>query len=172
MQQPLHNTLSLHFATVDDAMAVTELKNAAAIDLTNRFGQGHWSYNNTEKGVLVGMKENSQMLLAKYGNTIAGTLRLTTKKPWAIDPTYFTEVSKTIYLVDMAVHPSFQNKGVGKWLMEQAAMTAKNLRAKSIRLDAYDADAGAGDFYRKCGYSERGRIVYRGTALIYFEILL
>lgn len=40
------------------------------------------------------------------------------------------------------------------------------------RLDAYDADAGAGSFYAKCGYQERERVIYRGTPLVYFELLI
>jgi hypothetical protein len=39
-------------------------------------------------------------------------------------------------------------------------------------LDAYDAAAGAGRFYARCGYQERGRVVYKGDPLIYFELLL
>ncbi len=39
-----------------------------------------------------------------------------------------------------------------------------------IRLDAYDAPAGAGEFYRKFGFSEMGRTSYRGTPLVYFEM--
>jgi len=39
-------------------------------------------------------------------------------------------------------------------------------------LDAYDAQAGAGEFYRKCGFEEVGRVIYRGTPLIYFQLLL
>ena len=44
--------------------------------------------------------------------------------------------------------------------------------ADAIRLDAYDAPAGAGDFYAKCGFREVGRATYRGVPLVYFELLL
>jgi hypothetical protein len=45
-------------------------------------------------------------------------------------------------------------------------------RADAIRLDAYDGAVGAGAFYAKYGFKEVGRVVYRGTPLIYFELLL
>jgi hypothetical protein len=45
-------------------------------------------------------------------------------------------------------------------------------RADAIRLDAYDGTVGAGAFYAKYGFKEVGRVVYRGTPLIYFELLL
>jgi GNAT superfamily N-acetyltransferase len=41
--------------------------------------------------------------------------------------------------------------------------------ANALRLDAYDATAGAGGFYEKCGFSSVGRITYRNVPLIYFE---
>ena len=44
--------------------------------------------------------------------------------------------------------------------------------ADALRLDAYDSPAGAGDFYLKCGFKERGRVVYRGDPLVYYELLL
>jgi hypothetical protein len=46
------------------------------------------------------------------------------------------------------------------------------LQNDAIRLDAYDAEAGAGPFYAKCGFEERGRVVYKGDPLIYYELLL
>ena len=42
----------------------------------------------------------------------------------------------------------------------------------AIRLDAYDAAAGAGDFYAKNGFREVGRTKYRNAPLIYYELLL
>jgi hypothetical protein len=44
--------------------------------------------------------------------------------------------------------------------------------ADAIRLDAFDAEAGAGGFYSKCGFREVGRVSYRNVPLIYFEMLV
>lgn len=41
-----------------------------------------------------------------------------------------------------------------------------------MRLDVYDAVAGAGGFYAACGLHERGRVKYKGNPLVYFEQLL
>jgi hypothetical protein len=56
--------------------------------------------------------------------------------------------------------------------LEEAKRIAGEWSADAIRLDAYDAKAGAGEFYARCGWRERGRATYRGAALIYFEFLL
>jgi GNAT superfamily N-acetyltransferase len=72
----------------------------------------------------------------------------------------------------MAVTPEIQRRGIGRLCIESALEVAKKWPADAIRLDAYDADAGAGEFYRKCGFCEVGRASYRDVPLIYFEWLL
>jgi GNAT superfamily N-acetyltransferase len=154
-----------------DALAIAALRTAVAGDLTARYGPGHWSGCATERGVLLGIR-TSRVLVAHRGTTILGTLRLATKKPWAIDVAYFTAVPRPLYLMDMAVMPGHQGRGVGRRLLEAAAEAARAWPAQAIRLDAYDAPAGAGGFYESCGYTARGHVVYRGVPLLYYERVL
>jgi GNAT superfamily N-acetyltransferase len=158
-------------ATEADAMVISALHNAAADDLTARFGKGHWSYQGTERGVLYDLKI-SRVFVETDASGIIGTFKLGTRKPWAIDVSYFTSVAKPLYLQSMAVRPELQRSGFGRRLLAEAIELAKAWPADAIRLDAYDADAGAGDFYAKCGYEERGRVIYRETPLIYYELVL
>jgi len=65
-----------------------------------------------------------------------------------------------------------QRTGLGRACMEAAREAAVRWPADAIRLDAYDAEAGAGGFYAKCGYREVGRVVYRNTPLVYYELRL
>jgi GNAT superfamily N-acetyltransferase len=101
-----------------------------------------------------------------------GTLCLSTKKPWAIDKSYFANSKRPLYLTDMAVDPAWQRKGVGRELMKEAAVMAREWPADAVRLDAYEGPAGAGPFYAKCGLTEVGRAVYRTVPLIYYQLLL
>ena len=103
---------------------------------------------------------------------IVGTLKMATKKPWAIDKSYFASAKRPLYLTDMAVTPDRQRAGVGRQCLVQAERIARAWPADAIRLDAYDAVAGAGGFYAKCGYTEVGRAEFRGVPLIYYELLL
>ncbi len=103
---------------------------------------------------------------------MVGTLNLQTKKPWAIDVTYFTPVKKALYLVSMAVIPAMQRRGIGQLLLREAAKQARAWPADALRLDAFDSDAGAGAFYAKCGFRETGRTTYRNAPLIYFELVM
>jgi GNAT superfamily N-acetyltransferase len=163
--------LSFSIATQADASALATLHTAVAEDLTNRYGIGPWSSKTKESGVLFAMR-HSRVVVARRGKTIVGTLRLTAKKPWAIDVDYFTPVKKPLYLISMAVTPASQRQGIGRLLIEEAVKQAREWPADAIRLDAYDANAGAGAFYTKCGFRERGRVTYRKAPLVYFELVL
>jgi GNAT superfamily N-acetyltransferase len=164
-------TLTIATATADDARDVASVRNAAAERLTRDFGRGHWSGFTTEDGVLRGI-DTSRVLVARLGGSTVGTLRLATKKPWAIDVKYFADSQRPLYLVDMAVAPDSQREGVGRQLLDAAAKVARGWNGDAIRLDAYDHAAGAGGFYAKCGFEEVGRAIYRGVPLIYFQRLL
>lgn len=165
--------MRLAFCLADqlDAPALAALHNAVADDLTQRYGHGPWSVRATEKGVLFGLR-HTHIVVAKKGARIVGTLNLQTKKPWAIDVSYFAAVKKAIYLTNMAVVPELQRKGIGTALLEEAAKRVRAWPADAIRLDAFDAAPGAGSFYLRCGFGEVGRVVYRKAPLIYLEQVL
>lgn len=158
-------------AREEDAAELVMLRNESAKKLTEKFGKGPWSGGCTEKGVLFGMR-TSRVVLAREKGRIAGTLSLQTKKPWAIDPAHFTKVQKPLYLVSMFVSVERQGQGIGRRLLEEAIEIARKWPAEAIRLDAYDANAGAGDFYAKCGFREVARAKYRDVPLRYFERII
>jgi predicted N-acetyltransferase YhbS len=95
-----------------------------------------------------------------------------TKKPWAIDLRYFTPAATSVYLHDVNVDPEHQRTGVGRQIIDRAKAVAREWPVEAIRLDAYDGASGGGPFYRKCGFTEVGRAVYRGVPLVYFEFLV
>ena len=116
--------------------------------------------------------KTSRVLVARDGPDIIATLRFAWRKPWAIDLAYFHVVPKALYLHDMAVIPGMQRQGIGRRFIREAIAIARGWPGDAIRLDSYDASAGAGGFYAKCGFLEVGRVTYRNTPLIYFELLL
>jgi GNAT superfamily N-acetyltransferase len=159
-------------AGADDAAAVAALQNAVAAELTTRYGIGHWSSAATEKGVRASMRRASVFIVRGDDDRVAATLTLATRKPWTIDRQYFTPVARPVYLLGMAVDPARQRTGLGRACIDDVLDICREWPADAIRLDAYDADAGAGDFYRKCGFTEVGRAIYRATPLMYFERLV
>jgi|SRR5208283_4664925 len=163
--------LSFPIARQSDAPALAALHTAIAEDLTRRFGRGQWSMKTRERGVLFAMR-HSRVLVARKGKGIVGTLHLHIKKPWAIDVSYFAPVEKALYLTSMAVIPAMQCQGIGRQLIKEAVKHALVWPVGAIRLNAFDADAGAGPFYAKSGFLEVGRVIHRKDPLIYFELLL
>ena len=163
--------LTMDLATPEDAGEIALLRSSVAVDLTRRYGTGHWSAQVSEAGVLRSI-QTSRIYVARQGSAIIATLRLATKKPWAIDPAQFSLVARPLYLTDMAVSPGAQRQGIGRRCLEDADELARQWPVDAIRLDAYDAPAGAGGFYGKCGYRNVGRAVYRGVPLLYFERLI
>jgi GNAT superfamily N-acetyltransferase len=164
---------ALTIATADQASAVASLRNAVADQLTARHGIGHWSSRSSVQQIRSAMKRSSIYVLRDdEGQDAIATLELATKKPWPIDGRYFTPVDRPLYLLGMAVDPAHQRTGVGRRCIAAALAICRDRVAGALCLDAYDADAGAGDFYRKCGFTEVGRAEYRATPLIYFERLV
>jgi GNAT superfamily N-acetyltransferase len=158
----------LQLATAEDAPEISSLRAAVAHKLTAQHGSGPWSKTSTVRGVLYDLR-NSHLYVARHRTKIIATLALCTKKPWAIDRKFFSKIDQPLYLVSMAVDPDLQRKGIGRLCLTDAEKIAAAWPADVIRLDAYDSPAGAGEFYRCCGYAEMGRSVYRNTPLIYFE---
>jgi GNAT superfamily N-acetyltransferase len=169
METPMRGLLTI--ADQADAAAIAALLNGVASLLTQQFGIGHWSSITTDKGVRAMMKRAS-VFVVRDGDRIVATLTIATRKPWAIDRQYFTPVDRPVYLLGMAVDPERQRSGIGGACVAEALEICRDWPADAVCLDAYDTPAGAGDFYRKCGFTEVGRAEYRGTPLIYFERLV
>jgi GNAT superfamily N-acetyltransferase len=167
--------LVFDIATNSDAGALAALHAAVTEDLTARFGHGGWSSAPSERAVVSQMRKPkfSRTVIARdSAGRIAGALRLHTMKPWAIDTAYFTAARRPLYLTGMAVRPDLQRRGVGRRLLKEAEAVARAWPADAIRLDAFDAAAGAGGFYSKCGFHEVARVTYKQAPLVYFEMVI
>ncbi len=163
--------LTFRDAKPSDAPMIAALKNAAAGALTARYGEGHWATLVSERDSIHALR-HARVRVGCSGKRILTVLHLATRKPWAIDVSYFSPVKKPIYLTGMAVSVAHQGQGLGRRAMEDARAVALRWPAQAIRLDAYDAEAGASGFYLACGFSSCGHVVYKGNPLAYYELLL
>lgn len=163
--------LTFSDAGLADAPAIAALRNSTSQDLTARFGKGHWSWATSERGVTSALR-HARIRIGRSGRRIVTALTLATRKPWAIDVDYFTPVERPLYLTGMAVAVEHQGHGLGRQALKDARRVAQSWPTDAIRLDAYNAPAGAGRFYARCGYVERGRVKYKGEPLVYYELLL
>jgi GNAT superfamily N-acetyltransferase len=171
LEGAVKENLAIAPATEDDVPAIALLRQTADRHLILQFGDASWTTSVTDKSVLRNLK-TSRVLVARKSTAIVATARLATKKPWAIDLKYFAPAARALYLHDMAVEPTLQRKGIGRAVVKAAIAVAKAWPADAIRLDAYDGRSGAGPFYAKCGFREVGRVSYRNTPLVYYEMRL
>jgi len=127
--------VKLQIAHAADVPDLLSLRAAVNQHLTSKYGKGFWSGGLTEKGVLFAMRI-STVYVARRRNQLIATFTLSTRKPWAIDKTYFSPSSRPLYLTTMAVHPSKQGQGIGTLCLKEAQRIAKKWPADAIRLDA------------------------------------
>jgi len=162
----------LQLARDEDSAAIASLRMAVARQLTAQFGRGVWSFATESEWSVRADIATSHVYLARHEGVLAASLRLSTRPPWlgAID--FFTAVRTPLYLTTMAVAPKMQRQGIGRGCLEAVKVIAAEWPVDALRLDAYDAPAGAGDFYRKAGFTECHRGDYNGTPLVYFEYLV
>ena len=158
-------------ATDDDAVALMAMRARAASALAARFGPGPWSPHAVARHVGA-TPGRSRIRIGRHNGVVVSALRLQTKKPWAIDVAWFTPAQRPLYLTDMVVDVAHQRLGLGRAALDDARRTATLWPADRIRLEAWHGAAGAGAFYERCGYVDRGHVVYKGTPLIYYEQML
>jgi GNAT superfamily N-acetyltransferase len=164
--------VTLRQAKPDDVATAREILAAAAADLTTRFGEGHWSHVRSIE-TLRQYALNGTLYLTEAGAEPVGVLRLTERKISFYRKDWFARPDdRAGYLLDMSVHPSRQRQGVGRRAMELVDQLARSAHLSAVRLDAYAGPAGAGPFYRKCGYVQVHSATFRGVALEYFEKVL
>lgn len=163
--------LTFRLAAEKDIPALLKLRFAIDADQAERFGDDRYTTAISEKSVTRSLK-SSRMLVATRRGRIVGLVSMGTKKPWAVDLKYFTPACKAVYLYNVDVHPDLQRTGIGRQLIERVKAIAKQWPVDAIRLDAYDGAAGAGPFYKQCGFKKLGHTAYRGVPLVYYEFVL
>jgi GNAT superfamily N-acetyltransferase len=156
-------------ATNADAAAIAAVRMSAARELTERFGAGTWSFAAESEASVQAEIRSSTVLFAHEDGLVVGALRLATRNPWLGDTRFFTPCNRPIFLTSMAITPKRQRQGIGRQLLAEARRVGLKMGGEALRLDSYAGPAGAGNFYRKCGFREVHRGDYNGTALIWFE---
>jgi GNAT superfamily N-acetyltransferase len=94
-------------------------------------------------------------LYAVYEETkIVATFNLNTiARDYYCDEFWSNPAEKAIYLGQLAIHPIYQNSGIGTWCMEQVEQITIEMNCKSIRFDGVSNHPYLKKFYEKLGYT-------------------
>jgi GNAT superfamily N-acetyltransferase len=162
---------------LDRTKAAAMLKQIAAVrddssgDLQRRFGEGHWCGITNPDRLKREIKKGRQLYLVSSAGEPVATFAIAESGPKFLRPDWFTEPqSPAMYLTGLSVVCAGQGQGVGRWCMKFIRKNVASRGFKWLRFDAYDAPAGALDFYAKCGCAERQRFDFNGVALIAIEM--
>lgn len=102
-----------------------------------------------------------EMFALKIGDSVMGALVLNEwqSPEWnAINWNHPDEAALVLH--SFCVHPSVQNHGFGKKMLQFAEAFAKEKGYVTIRLDAYSGNESALRFYEKSGYTKTGEVFF------------
>lgn len=161
--------VEVRLARPEELEMIRDIRVAAARELGSRHGKGHWSTEPALKTLRRHLEKDS-LYVIEVGTEVAGTFKLDDRKIGFYRKAWFAEPdSPAAYLENMAIIPSLQRRGIGRLAMEAIERLVGSRGLAAIRLDAYVGAAGAGSFYRKCGYRLVHKGEIKGTTLEYFE---
>ena len=127
-----------------------------------------------EEDAVQGVQEGN-LYVARHDGRIIGTVILRhtpedayAKADWGIDLDY----DHIFVIYTFAIHPDYQNKGVGRQMMEFIIDHSKKMNAKAVRLDVYEKNAPAIGLYKRFGfqYIDKVDLGYGNFGLEEFEL--
>ena len=155
-----------------DAETIHAIRTSAADALTAEFGSGHWSHVES-LDTLRRHAVDRDLFLAMSNGEAFGTFELESKTPGFYSRHWFTDPdAPAYYLFSMAIVKTSQRRGLGRTIMDEMEAMAVAHGKRALRLDAYDAPAGAGVFYEKCGFVLVHEGSFNRVPLRYYEKVL
>ncbi|MNO32796.1 ribosomal-protein-alanine N-acetyltransferase [compost metagenome] len=132
---------------IRDAGALMELDSLVWDKHSSPGGQIHWS---SREHYLQKCPPGSQ-IVAGIGDTICGYMGFSSPTP--------LQSNNHVYDINIAIHPNFQRRGVGRILMNEMKTVAAKSGVRKLSLRVLATNPGAVSFYGSCGFVEQGRLV-------------
>lgn len=123
-------------------------------------GIHQWDQNYPDLATIQNDISKGQLYKYTIGNKIAGIIVLNeVQDPEYSDLQWITPSdSKNLVVHRLAVHPSYQGKGIARKLMDFAEVFAKEQAYDSIRLDTFSQNDRNQKFYDTRGYQRTGEV--------------
>ena len=119
--------------------------------------------------------ESGELYIALDGDRIVGGLIMNTfatdvysDAPWGID----ASPEEVNILHTLAVHPSLLQRGIGRFMLEEAKRTARDCGIKALRLDILRGNTPAFRLYESAGfrYVSTAAMTYKSLGLAEFDL--
>ncbi len=139
---------------LEDLQKIMYLFDAVKVDLHNK-GINQWPYHYPSSIWFEMAIQNQEVFLTKEGDRISGVFALNLDQDEDYEAIKWQFDGERIFVLHrLAVHPDFQEKGIGKKLVEASIDLAKLNGGSSMRLDVFSANPIAVNLYRKVGFQQ------------------
>jgi ribosomal protein S18 acetylase RimI-like enzyme len=138
----------------------------------NQNGMYHWNLHYPNEHIIQNDIDNNTLFLVRIKGICVGLMALDQHSTEEYEEiSWGAPANKALTIHRLAVHPDHQNEGIGKQLIEFAESYAKEKGMESIRLDAFNGNQNAVQFYSGLGYDNRGEVFfnYQKTPFTCFE---
>ena len=144
--------VKIKLARLSDLDRVKEIAEACAEKMIedNIF---QWNEKYPSKEIFREDIKNNDLFVAWINSEIVGCIMLSSYKDDVYkNVKWISEDSNNLYIHRLAVHPSFQKKGIARRMMDYAEAYAKSKNHISVRLDTFSKNHRNNKFYKLRGY--------------------
>lgn len=138
---------------IDDLYALIE---ACGEDMYRRLGLDHWKPP-TPKADFREYARTKDVFAVVEGERLVATFTIRFDGPEPYPASSWADAShRAIYLNKLAVMPSLQGQGLGRWCMDEVERLARERGCHAVRFDALTRNVALLAFYDHLGYLRRG----------------
>ncbi|MFC4212431.1 GNAT family N-acetyltransferase [Pedobacter lithocola] len=142
--------MSITTATIEDVVKLNKLINSAYRGPESKKG---WT---TEADILDGIRIDESSLMENFNNTAINILKYTDEDGQILGTVCLEVKHPVLYLGMFAVSPLLQGKGIGKALLKEAEVFAKQSGCNTIAISVISSRTELIDWYADKGYIHTG----------------
>ena len=147
-------------ANSSDIESILQITKACALNLIDN-GIFQWNEHYPDKVSFVSDVEKKELFVYCNYEKVIACISLCNKMDDVYKPVnWITNNENNLYIHRLAVHPEFQKKGLGKYLMDFAENYAKDNGYISVRLDTFSENKRNLKFYESRGYQRLDGIYF------------
>ncbi len=156
----------------DEAERAHAIVAACGRDMLERLGFDHWWPPRSLEHMRTDARDRELWLLLDGDGAAIATFTVGGTQLPSYPPLWDPSVERALYLNRLAVLPSAQRRGIGRFCMERVEARARERGDGAVRFDALAKHEKLLGFYRALGYRERGHADNCGLDVVCFEKIL